>query len=590
MKSFKAFLPSLLLGILLAGCIVAAFLTRGTNATEALNQPAANHSPIDERLHQTARRLVSIADSPEEQALAREAIRLADLQTDQAFAGALREAAATSLKPASGPLQQIVVSIARLRSQIAAGEERIAKLTKPAETDDAAADQLEVAKAQLALNQDELADAQQDLARKGGDPGAAVERAFQEYQAVRKQPLPPMPAAAQTSNMSQQIRAWFSLHDRAQQVSAAREQAAAKAVALERRHDALEKIVESKPNSKAPQAESNSNQSEPDLADDSPRMIARLRHLSNQRKSLTELDKRIAVTKQLATVYENWSTIVASRKTLIAHLLLISLAIIVAILLALEIISRIVRGFIAHQSDRRRLHQLRALNTIAVQVTGAILILLVVFGIPTETSTMIGLATAGLTVALKDFIVAFFGWFALMGRNGIRIGDWVEIEGVGGEVVEIGVIKTVLLEMGNWTNTGHPTGRRVSFVNKFAIENHYFNFSTAGQWLWDELKVTLPPTGDPYAIAMQIRDIVDRETASDSAKAQQDWERVTNQYGTRPFSAKPAIDLKPAVNGLEVTVRYITRAPERYDVRSRLFEAIVAVIRQNPAPSQIAAP
>jgi small-conductance mechanosensitive channel len=144
-------------------------------------------------------------------------------------------------------------------------------------------------------------------------------------------------------------------------------------------------------------------------------------------------------------------------------------------------------------------------------------------------------------VALKDFIVAFFGWFALMGKNGIRIGDWVEINGVGGEVVEIGLLKTVLLEMGSWTSTGHPTGRQVSFVNSFALEGHYFNFSTAGQWLWDELQVTLPAEGDPYGKAEQIRQTVERETEADARSAEQDWERVTRQYGTRAFSAKPAV-------------------------------------------------
>ena len=79
----------------------------------------------------------------------------------------------------------------------------------------------------------------------------------------------------------------------------------------------------------------------------------------------------------------------------------------------------------------------------------------------------------------------------------MRVGDWVEIQGVGGEVIEVGIFNTVLLEMGNWTNTGHPTGRRVSFMNGYAVDGHYFNFSTAGQWLWDELQVTRAGGGRP---------------------------------------------------------------------------------------------
>jgi small-conductance mechanosensitive channel len=236
------------------------------------------------------------------------------------------------------------------------------------------------------------------------------------------------------------------------------------------------------------------------------------------------------------------------------------------------------------QADRKRRHQLQVIGSIVVQVVGGLLILLAIVGPPTQVSTIIGLTTAGLTVVMKDFIVGFFGWFALMGKNGVRVGDWVEINGVSGEVIEIGMLKTVLLEMGNWTSTGHPTGRRVAVMNSYAIEGHYFNFSTAGQWLWDELQVTLPSTGDPYQTSQEIRQTVDRETAADAAEAEQEWERVTRQYGTRTFSAKPAVDLRPSAGGLTVIVRYITRAPQRYEVRSRLFTAIVELLHK-PAAS-----
>src|SRR5581483_9945564 len=114
-------------------------------------------------------------------------------------------------------------------------------------------------------------------------------------------------------------------------------------------------------------------------------------------------------------------------------------------------------------SQRRRLVTLRAVLRFSLQALGVMFVLFVLFGMPSQMPTILGLAGAGLTVALKDFIVAFFGWFVLMGRNGIRVGDWVEINGVGGEVVEIGLLRTVLLETGNWTDSGHPTGRKVAF-------------------------------------------------------------------------------------------------------------------------------
>jgi small-conductance mechanosensitive channel len=268
-----------------------------------------------------------------------------------------------------------------------------------------------------------------------------------------------------------------------------------------------------------------------------------------------------------------------SRRRAVLHLLLRSLAAILIILLVTVLLDRAIHHAF-HQSDRRRLHQMRMIARITLQVVAVLAILLIVFGPPTQLSTIIGLVTAGLTVVMKDFIVAFFGWFTLMGKNGISVGDWVEIEGVSGEVIEIGLLKTVLLELGNWTEIGHPTGRKVAFSNSFAMERHYFNFSTAGQWLWDEIQVTLPPGDDPYSTAQKVREIVDRETHADAAEAAKDWQRVTQQYGAHEFSAAPAVDLRPGASGLEVMVRYITRAPQRNAVKSRLFQAIVDLFRK----------
>jgi hypothetical protein len=77
-------------------------------------------------------------------------------------------------------------------------------------------------------------------------------------------------------------------------------------------------------------------------------------------------------------------------------------------------------------------------------------------------------------------------------------------------------------------------------------------------------------------MADHIREIVERETQSDAEAAGKDWERVTRQYGgAREFSATPAVNLRPAGSGLEVLVRYITRAPQRDAIKSRLFHEML---------------
>lgn len=558
--------PVALFTLLLIACVTGAFLTReyGDTAVPALTTKTAD--AVDDRLLRTARSLVSLAGTPDEQIAAREALRLADHELDQAFASRLR-VVTSAAPPASGPLRPLTDRIIQIKNRIAASQQQIAQLTKTADANETAADDLALAKAQLALDEDELADAQQDLARQGGDRHAKVQEMLQAHEAAQQNP-PAFPRFADSPEglaLAPAVQLWIALRSHLQQLSAAQGEALQHASSLDREHEKLEKQV----GSQNPTA--------------SNATVAQLRQLSGQRKTLMEFDRRIKDSQQLADVYKRWRGLLAGRQRSVLHRVLALTAWLLAVLLVVvSFVLALPQLFRSHR-ERRRAQQLRTITRIGVQIAGLLIILLILFGPPTQTSTMIGLATAGLTVVLKDFIVAFFGWFVLMGRNGIRVGDWIEIKGVGGEVIEIGLLRTVLLEVGNWAETGHPTGRRVAFVNSFAIEGHYFNFSTAGQWLWDELQVAVPAGGDPYRIAQSIFETVEAETAEDARLAEQDWERVTNQYGVRTFSAKPVVDLRPAGSGLSVLVRYITRAPRRYDVKSRLLQVIVELIHKREA-------
>ena len=187
--------------------------------------------------------------------------------------------------------------------------------------------------------------------------------------------------------------------------------------------------------------------------------------------------------------------------------------------------------------DPRRAITLRTIFQLAVQALGFVMVMLVVFGVPKQVSTVIGLATAGITVALQDFIIAFLGWFFLMGRNGIRLGDSVEINGVTGEVIELGLFRTTILETGNSTEEGHPTGRRVAILNKFAVNGQYFNFSSASQWMWDEITISVPESKESYAAIEQIHRAILKETDKDAQQAEQEWQRSSRFNGLSQFGA-----------------------------------------------------
>ena len=283
--------------------------------------------------------------------------------------------------------------------------------------------------------------------------------------------------------------------------------------------------------------------------------------------------------KELSGVYAQWLQLLTDRQWAVFHRATIGVLLVLAIALLGVFFSSWMNSLVSRLSmDRRQIQSLQTVTRVFVQVVALLFLLLVIFGPPGQVGTFVGLATAGLTVALKDFIVGFIGWFVLMGKNGIRLGDWVEINGVTGEVVEIGPFHTVLLETGNWTDSGHPTGRRVTFTNSFAIEGHYFNFSTTGQWLWDELTVVLPSGKDTYSIVDAIRKRVEEDTRESGQQAEQEWRHATNSHEMSGFSAAPAVSIKPVLGGVEVAIRYITRAHERYVLRTKLNQAAVELL------------
>jgi len=291
------------------------------------------------------------------------------------------------------------------------------------------------------------------------------------------------------------------------------------------------------------------------------------------------LDDRAQTDEQLATVYSRWQAQVWVQHHIVGYLLLRSFAWVALIVLIAALAAVFGRMAVRRMSSEpRQVHTLETIVVLGAEVFGVLAVALVVFGAPQQMPTILGFATAAVTVVFQDFILGFFGWFSLMGRHGIRVGDWVEINSVTGEVAEITLFRTVLLETGNWTSNGHPTGRRMSFSNSFALRGQFFNFSTSGQWMWDEISLNVPATANAYQLIKQMQTAVDQATETDTEQAEKEWQRVAKDIGVGQFSAKPTVELRPAATGVDVVVRYVTRANERFGIRGKINAALLGLM------------
>ncbi len=552
---------------------------------------------INQRPLQTAQALEKITETRDELRYVRNAQRAADDEIDLAFASALREAKVhpPAVTPATKQLRDRIRS---LEDQVKDDQQAIKDLTAASATAkgdraDELQDELQLRQAESALHLGQLDDARLDLMRAGGDLQSRIQRAFKLHESTQHTDtnqsqswLSKAESYQVPATLVGQVRAWKQLRTKQQQVDAARQEADDFASDLDKKHDALEGQVNQVSQQNEAQRAQAGNQSS---KEQNKTTLALLQQESEDRKTLSEYDNRIQDAQQMSQAYKDWLTLLSARSRTVVHGALQSLLWIVLIAIAVVAGDVVVdKASSKLSSERRRLATMRLLGHFVVQAVGLLLVLLVILGSPGQLSTILAFAGAGLTVALKDFIVAFFGWFILMGKNGIRVGDWVEINGIGGEVVEIGLLRTVLLETGNWADTGHPTGRRVTFVNSFAIEGHYFNFSTTGQWLWDSIEIAVPEGKNPHDVTDAITELVTKESAENTKQAEQEWRRSTSSYGgqSRSFSLAPAINVRPSGGGITVMVRYIARAHERYELKTRLYREIAELLHGEKAAAR----
>lgn len=574
------------------------YLTRDTSAAEEAtpakpsakaNQPRKERR-VDQRPLQTARALLPLATTPEEKALARQAERLANHDVDLAFTEALRQALEAAPAP-SPELRALQEARDKAEAAVTEAERSLKRMkaleaTAKGEAQDQLADKIEVTQAQLELAKDELEQAEDDLERAGGDTQARIKRLKTAHEAADKeslamasqvQPVESLPG----HSLLAKLRAWNSQRTKQSLLRKAQADALLKVQRLSQRQQTILASLKESQDLRATAKQQASLLAESANASKGDRQEAAytLQWFAQEQRKATVIGSRAKDERELAETYGVWIGLVEGYQRSALNALLSRLFLILAVVAGVFSLSWLAEHFLTARTkvDLRAGTHLPVVKVVLWSL-GTLVIGFVVVGLPAQATTVLGLMGAGLTVALKDFIVAFFGWFILMGKNGIRVGDWVEIKGVGGEVVEVGLLRTIILETGSWNDSGHPTGRRVAFTNSFAMEGHYFNFSTSGQWMWDELKVQLAPGQDPYPILAGVQRLVEDKTQVNAAQAEKEWRQVTSRYRVQAFSAKPGLQVVPTSAGIEIRARYITRPFERHETRRELYQAVVELM------------
>jgi small-conductance mechanosensitive channel len=224
-----------------------------------------------------------------------------------------------------------------------------------------------------------------------------------------------------------------------------------------------------------------------------------------------------------------------------------------------------------------------------VNVLAAIVVVLVVIRIwvPDTQSlvVMYGVIGAGIAVSLQDEFRNFIGGVQIMTGNLYHVGDRIELGNEIGDVMDIGIMYTTLMELRGWIDGDQPTGRLTMVPNGKVITNEVHNYTMDHSFLWDEIKIPVTYSSDWKLAKDLILGIVQRETTSIVAEAEREIEQLGEKYYLPKRMVEPSIYLTPTDNWIMFHVRYVTRIKDRRAFRTRLSEMILATIQDHPGIS-----
>jgi len=280
----------------------------------------------------------------------------------------------------------------------------------------------------------------------------------------------------------------------------------------------------------------------------------------------------------------NWQSALGSElksdlETLFLHLAVLGL-VITAVIGGFEVLRRTIIRYV--QEPRRR-YQFLLLHRIALWT---VIGLVVAFSFSSQigsVATFAGLLTAGIAVALQNVLVSIVGYFFLIGKFGIRVGDRVQISGVTGEVVEVGLVRLQVMEFGG-AASNIPTGRVVAFSNSIVFQtNGLFRQIPGTSFVWHQITLTLAPESDYSVVEKRVLGAVEKVFAQYRDKMDRQRRQMER---TLSFSLsnelKPLSKLQLTATGIEAVIKFPVDYQDSADVDDRVIRELLSAINEEP--------
>jgi small-conductance mechanosensitive channel len=245
-----------------------------------------------------------------------------------------------------------------------------------------------------------------------------------------------------------------------------------------------------------------------------------------------------------------------------------SLAVILAGILVNRVLSRLLNS---RQSGQSHMHTLRMLVRNAIFITGGVIILAIWLGLGSSFTMAMGILGAGIAFASQEVIGSFAGFINIVSGNLYQIGDRVRIGDVIGDVLDISIMRTTVMEIGEWVKADQYTGRVVTVANRIIFSSPVFNYTKHWKYLWDE--ITIPITyGSNWHQAAEIMLAHGQEyTANLQEQAESGLKEMRKHYPIlEDLPVQPTLYILMTDNWIEMTLRYVVEVQKRRRIKAEL--------------------
>jgi small-conductance mechanosensitive channel len=243
----------------------------------------------------------------------------------------------------------------------------------------------------------------------------------------------------------------------------------------------------------------------------------------------------------------------------------------------------VLEGLISRRiKDSKTRYSFRKTSQILFIVVSFIVILRIWVPNPQALLVAYGLVAAGVAIALQDVFKNFAGALAILLSGIYRVGDRIEINSKLGDVIDIGMFYTTLIELREWVDGDQTTGRIVSLPNGQVLNFPVHNYTKDHNFLWDEVALPITHDSNWKKAAEIIQSAVEEQTGDITRRAEQEISHLEQKYYLSKRNIEPAVFVTPTDNWIMLRIRYVVDVRERRLMRNELFRLILERIQQTP--------